>query len=149
MLPAGSHRNGNWHILCEFPPPTLIEQTIHPISFCVQIRFVLHNFRPNRYSLVDRTDWPDDDPVGNGNLRAAIIGDKFSVPQTIVVHRNSDATGGGKMPILSNLHHKNSASDYGSLIMGQTTSSSDVFGVSVNGTDGKEQRIEQKHNSSR
>jgi hypothetical protein len=118
--------------------------------FCVQIRFVLHNFRPNRYSLVDRTDWPDDDQPSSAvrTLRAAIIGDKFSVPQTIVVHRNSDATG-GKMPILSNLHHKNSASDYGSLIMGQTTSSSDVFGGSVNGTDGKEEKMEQKHNPSR
>ena len=67
-------------------------------------------------------DWPEDD-----NL--PIIGDKFTVPQTVVAHGgiNGNEEQQQKMTIFP----KHSASDYGSFMV--STSSSDVFGGADDG----------------
>lgn len=84
------------------------------------VRFVLLNFRPNRYPLVDRQDWPEMED-GRGGL---MIGHQLSVPQTVVKAGKEEAEPRGKTPILLG-GHKHSASDYGSLA---AFSGVDMFG---------------------
>ncbi|KAF7638821.1 acidPPc domain-containing protein [Meloidogyne graminicola] len=76
------------------------------------IRFMLHNFRPNRYCLIDK-EWPEED---------ALINEKFSVPQTIILQHSKSIDESQKMK--QNSYQRNS-SDYGTL----RSSSSSAYDV--------------------
>nr|CAD2171480.1 unnamed protein product [Meloidogyne enterolobii] len=86
------------------------------------IRFMLHNFRPNRYCLVDK-EWPEEDAILPFN-------EKFSSSQTIILQHSNSVDETQKLQKSSFTRH---SSDYGTL-----ASSS----ASVNNIEGKKEEIE-------
>uniref|UniRef100_A0A1I8BB13 AcidPPc domain-containing protein n=1 Tax=Meloidogyne hapla TaxID=6305 RepID=A0A1I8BB13_MELHA len=84
------------------------------------IRFMLHNFRPNRYCLVDK-EWPEDDAILPFN-------EKFSAPQKIILQHSNSVDERQKLQKSSFTRH---SSDYGTL----ASSSSSAF--DVNNIEGK------------
>uniref|UniRef100_A0A915NCC6 Uncharacterized protein n=1 Tax=Meloidogyne floridensis TaxID=298350 RepID=A0A915NCC6_9BILA len=83
---------------------------------------MLHNFRPNRYCLVDK-EWPEEDAILPFN-------EKFSSSQSIILQHSNSVDETQKLQKSSFTRH---SSDYGTL-----ASSS----ASVNNIEGKKEEIE-------
>uniref|UniRef100_A0A914H1J0 Phosphatidic acid phosphatase type 2/haloperoxidase domain-containing protein n=1 Tax=Globodera rostochiensis TaxID=31243 RepID=A0A914H1J0_GLORO len=76
------------------------------------LRNVLHNFRPNRYSVVDTNaiapgDWPDIEGPPSPSATETLLSTKLSVPRTIVVPQ--------RQPLQQRPNDGERPNDYGSL----------------------------------